>query len=75
MMREMQQSGQVDPKLDLHSPLWIIPCLSPHSLSAFQEVRHDVTVGVGVGFELPSLSAGVCFHDRWWVMTCLYCLP
>ena len=25
-------------------------------------------------FELPSLSAGVCFHDRWWVVTWLYCL-
>ena len=24
-------------------------------------------------FELPSLSAGVCFHDRWWVLTWLYC--
>ena len=69
--------GRVTPNLISVGPRRIIPTSSfPATISGGQAVRLLTLVwGWEQDFELPSLSAGVCFHDRWWVVTWLYCPP
>lgn len=70
-MKQLQQSGQGDPELDPYRPLQLIltPTL-PGLISGGQAMRLLMLVwGWEQDFELASLSAGVCFHDRWWVVT------
>lgn len=76
-MTELQQSGQGDPELDPYRPLRLIPTSSlPGPISGGQAVRLLMLEwGWERDFELAFLSAGVCFHDRWWVVTWLYCPP
>lgn len=70
-MKQLQQSGQGDPELDPYRPLQLILTSTlPGLISGGQAMRLLMLVwGWEQDFELASLSAGVCFHDRWWMVT------